>query len=118
MTYRPIILSGGLALALAGCAGLTAALVSFEQRAAPVVAQACTVFHNAEASPLVSLAIAGGNIASGGVAGPIVANIRAFGDEFCAAGPPVGDMTTPQEQAAWLYGVADKLLTASGVIIR
>jgi hypothetical protein len=110
---RPIIISG-LLLVLAACN----ALVAFEQRAAPVVAKACADFHSAEMSPLVRLAIVGGNIASGGVAGPVVASIQSFGDAFCSAGPPPTDATTPEQQAAWLYGVIDRMLTAAGVSLR
>lgn len=109
---RPILIAA--LLPLAACAALTA----FEQRAAPVVAKACGVFHQAEASPLVQLAVAGGNIASGGVAGPVVASIRSFGDAFCAAGPPPGDATTPEQQASWLAGVVDQMLTAAGITLR
>jgi hypothetical protein len=117
MNRRPIIISG-LLLGLAACASVTAALVAFEQRAAPVITEACGVFHQAEANPLVQIAIAGGNIASGGVAGPIVASIRSFGDAFCAAGPPPGDATTPEQQAAWLAGIVDQMLTAAGVSLK
>jgi hypothetical protein len=117
MTRTPL-LALAAAVPLAACAALTAQLVAFEQRAAPVIVQACGVLHQAEASPLVKLAVAGGNIASGGVAGPIVASIESFGDAFCANGPPPTDVTTPEAQAAWLYGVVDKMLTAAGVVVR
>jgi hypothetical protein len=77
---------------------------------------ACARFRQAEANPLVQLAVAGGtmaaNVETAGAAGPIVASIKSFGDNYCRAGPPVGDTTTPVQQASWLDGVTAKLLAA------
>lgn len=105
-------LSAAMLLALlAGCAGVQQAqvrIVKFEERAAPIVADACARFRRAEANPLLQLAVAGGAIAAtaatGGVAGPVIAAVKSYGDAFCAGGPPAGDATTPEQQAAWLNG--------------
>lgn len=104
---RPLVLS--TALALASCAQL----VAFEQRAAPIIAQACAQFHAAEANPLVHAAIVGGSIVSPR-AGLIVAEIRSYGARYCAEGPPPTDTTTPPQQASWLAGVTASLLSAAG----
>lgn len=105
----------GTGLALSACQQLAA----FEKQAAPVIAQGCVDFHAAEADPLVQSAIAGGvlaaSAATGGIAGPVVASLKGFGDAFCQAGPPAGDVTTPAQQAQWLAGVTQQLLSAAGV---
>lgn len=94
-------------------------VVAFEAKAAPVVASACAKYHTLESNPLVQLAVAGGSLAAsaatGGVAGPVIASVKSFGDQFCAMGPPPGDTTSPVEQARCLYGVGQQLLGAAGV---
>jgi hypothetical protein len=114
--HRIIVFIAG-SLALAACAQIA----SFEQKAAPVIGQACATFHKAEANPLVHIALAGGtlvaNIAapgSGTAIGAGVALVRSYGDKFCAEGPPAGDATTPDQQAAWLAGIVGKMLAAAG----
>lgn len=106
--------------ALIGCGQLGAQVTAFEQKAAPQIAQACAMFHQAEADPMVQLALAGGtvaaNVATGGAAGAAVALVKSYGDAFCSAGPPVGDATTPTQQAAWLADVTMKLLSAAGAL--
>lgn len=81
------------------------------------IAAACDAFRRAEANPRVQLALAGGtiaaNIASSGTAGPVIASLRAYGDRFCAEGPPAGDTTTTAERAAWLANVTAGLLSAA-----
>jgi hypothetical protein len=109
-----------LVVALAGCAGLTAAIARFEERADPVIQAACAGFRQAETSPLVRLALAGGtmaaNAATGGAAGPIVALLHSYGDAYCSAGPPAGDTTTPMQQRNWLLDVMKGMLeTAHGM---
>lgn len=111
---RKLILTAALLPVLAvGCAQLAA----FEQKAAPVIAQACAIFHRAEANPLVQIALAGGatagTVASGLPVGAIVAEIREYGTAFCAKGPPASDPTTPDQQAIWLVDVAKKLILAA-----
>lgn len=108
-----------VSLTIAGCqiAKFEAGLAKFEAKAAPVIANACARFRQAEASPLVQIAIAGGtlaaNAATGGIAGPAVAAIRSYGDQFCANGPPAGDSTTAQQQADWLDGKITGVLVAA-----
>jgi hypothetical protein len=107
MRNRKPALAGVFALVLlAGCAGLTAAIARFEERADPVIQAACAGFRQAETSPLVRLAIAGGtmaaNVATSGAAGPVVALLRSYGDAYCREGPPAGDMTTSMQQREWL----------------
>ena len=103
-------------LALASCAQIAA----FEQKAGPQIAQACALFRSAEADPAVQIALAAGatagTIASGVPVGAIVAQIKSYGDAFCANGPPVGDATTPAQQAQWLAGVTMQLLGAAGAL--
>jgi hypothetical protein len=103
-------------LALASCSQVA----SFEQKAAPQIAQACALFHRAEADPAVQIALAAGTtagtLALGVSVGAIVAQVRSYGAAFCANGPPVGDATTPAQQAAWLAGVTMQLLGAAGAL--
>ena len=49
-----------IACSLAACAQVAL----FEQKTAPVVAEACATFRSAEADPLVQLALAGGSTAA------------------------------------------------------
>jgi hypothetical protein len=118
MCIRKPALAGVACLAvLAGCAGLSAAITKFEERAAPAVARACGIFHAAEASPLVQtgLAVGAGAITAGtGVpAGLVLSSVRSFGDQFCAAGPQPGDASTPTQQAQWLLDVTQKMIAAA-----
>lgn len=103
---KRFVIIAGLSLgALCACAQIAA----FEQRAAPVIARGCADFHAAEASPLVQVALAAGNVASGGIVG----SIKSFGDAFCSVGPPASDTTTPEQQAQWLSGIAAQLVAAA-----
>jgi hypothetical protein len=121
MCLRKPALAGVFALVvLAGCAGLTAKIARFEDRADPVIQAACIGFRAAETSPMVRLALAGGtlaaNAATGGAAGPIVAALWSYGDAFCSAGPPAGDTTSPMQQRNWLLDVMKGMLeTAHGI---
>jgi hypothetical protein len=116
-TKKPVFAGAILAIGsiLASCAQMTA----FEAKAAPEIAQGCAVFHQAEASPLVQIGIgvgvAAANTAMGGVpaAGLAVSAVKGFGDAFCAAGPPIGDTTTPGQQASWLAGVTQQMIGAA-----
>jgi hypothetical protein len=113
--FAVALLAGGL---LAGCAGLEAKLAAFEAKAAPAIARGCATFHAAEASPLVQMGIGLGtsaiNVATGvPVAGLAVSAIKGFGDRFCAEGPPAGDASTPDQQAAWLAGLPQQLVGAA-----
>ena len=122
----------GLALAalfaLAACSNTQLAAVqtdvtTFEAKAAPVVANGCATFHAAEVNPLVQIGLGLGNsaasAATGGVAGPVLASLKSFGDQFCALGPPPATAATPAttdaQQASWLAGVTSQLLGAAGV---
>jgi hypothetical protein len=110
---RAALVALGVAFAATACTQVTA----FEQKAAPEIAQACGAFHQAEANPLVQIALAAGSTAataaSGVPVGAVVSEIRSYGDAFCAAGPPVGDLTTPGQQAAWVMDVAQKMIGAA-----
>jgi hypothetical protein len=127
---RNMVLGAALC-ALVGCSPAQQAAVTadvqkvqttvsnFEAKAAPVVANACAVFRQAEANPLVNIGVAAGtlaaNAATGGAAGPIIADVRAFGDGFCANGPPAGDTTTAAQQATWLTSqVTNVMLQLAG----
>jgi len=124
--FKPALAKAGgvfaaVVVLAAGCAGITAAVARFEERAGPAVARGCAEFHKAEASPLVQAAIAAGTIAgpsaprgaapgagfaaTGGAAGIAVAAIRGFGERFCANGPP-----------AWIAGVARQLLAEAAKV--
>jgi len=121
MCLRKPALAGVIAVALlAGCAGITAAIARFEERAGPAIARGCAEFHKAEANPLVQLALAAGtmagNAATGGAAGLAVAAIRGFGERFCALGPPEGDSTSPEERAAWIAGIARQLIAEAAKV--
>ena len=102
-----------IACSLAACAQVA----SFEQKAAPMVAEACATFRSAEADPLVQLALAGGSTAAtaatGVPVGAAVALVQSYGDAFCSAGPPPGDATTAAQRVAWLADVATKMLAAA-----
>lgn len=100
-------------LALTAC-NQFAAVTAFEQRAAPQIASACAQFHQAEADPLVQLALAGGSAAGGPTVASTVASIKSFGDAFCLNGPPAGDTTSVAQQLVWLIGVADQMYAAAG----
>lgn len=107
-----------LGLTVAACAAVSQKVQTFEARAEPVIASACAEFRQAEANPLVGLAVAGGtmalNVATGGTGGAVVASLKGFGDAFCTAGPPLGDTTSPAQQAAWLLNtVAGPMLSAA-----
>lgn len=122
ITAPLLLLCAGLGLS--ACAGLpqqapTAAIAAFEQTAGPQIAQACDVFHQAEANPLVQLAVAGGAIATDaavtkGAASAGVALVKSYGSIFCQDGPPPGDTTSPAQQAVWLADIAAKMLAAAG----
>lgn len=130
MCHRKPALAGVTALALlagalvAGCsqqqfADAQAKVTAFEAKAAPAIAKGCDAFHAAEASPLVQTGLAVGTMAANAatgvpVAGLAVSAIKGFGDQFCQAGPPVGDATTPDQQAGWLAGVTQQLIDAAG----
>lgn len=84
-------ISGGIAFAFAGCAEVSP-------------------------SPAVRLALGAGTIAANVAfpgSGAIVADLRAYGDRFCAEGPPAGDMTSAPERASWLASLTANLLTAA-----
>lgn len=112
-------LAAGLLLALTGCGTqpqLGADVVAFEKKAAPVVAQACTKLHQVEANPLlqtgINLGVAAANGATSGIAGTAFGIVKGMGDAYCQNGPPVGDTTTPDQQAAWLLGQIVPVLAA------
>lgn len=108
------------AVAAAAVLGIAACsqVMPYEQKAAAAITQACAMFHRAEADPLVQFALAGGataaTMATGVPVGAVVAGVRSYGDAFCANGPPVGDTTSPAQQAAWLIGVVNQMLAAAG----
>lgn len=121
-TAALLIAVGAIAAVLSACtpaqeAAANTKLIAFETKAAPVIARACAKFHDAEVNPVVQLAVAGGttlaDVETAGAAGPIIASIKSYGDQFCAAGPPAGDATTAAQQAAWLAGVAQQLLATA-----
>ncbi len=107
---RPMLI--GALLAVAACAQLTATVVKFEQRAAPVIAKACDVFHQAEASPVVRIGLGIGGAANP-LAGMTIEAVRSFGTQFCMVGPPPGDGTTPDQQAIWLADVTRRMIEAA-----
>ena len=98
-----------MACSLAACtAAQQAQVTAFEAKAAPVVAQACAKLHAVEANPLlqggINIAVDAASGATGGVAGTAIGIVKGMGDAYCQNGPPAGDTTTPDQQAAWLLG--------------
>jgi hypothetical protein len=114
---RKVLVAAGLLLGVAAC---SAQVADFMQKAAPQIMQACTMFRQAEADPMVQLALAGGSTAAtmvtGAPVGQIVAEIRSYGDAFCQSGPPMGDATTPAQQTEWLASVTMQMLSAAGAL--
>ena len=120
-------LAGISLFALASCSAaqttaVNTQLAGFAAKAAPVVQGACTTLASAEANPLVQVALGVGNAAAsaatGGVAGPVLASLKTFGDSFCANGPPAGDTSTPAAQASWLLGIVSGLnATITGAVV-
>lgn len=106
------VIAGGITFAFAGCAEVAPAVAKIS----PAIAEGCAKWREAEASPAVRLALGAGTIAANVAmpgAGAVVADLRAYGDRFCAEGPPAGDVTSEPERASWLATLTGNLLSAA-----
>jgi hypothetical protein len=106
------VIAGGIAFAFAGCAEVAPDVAKIS----PAIAEGCAKWREAEASPAVRLALGAGTIAANVAmpgAGAVVADLRAYGDRFCAEGPPAGDVTSEPERASWLATLTGNLLSAA-----